>query len=146
MIRTGVFTIVNGESRLSDGTLLAVCSDPSPLVAARPFLLGRQCQQDHWVEVSGDFGPVDGITAFCMTDARPIAPPAAARAIAAIRPSAPVKAQSGKKKSATRKTAKKETAKKKSAKKRPAKGKKRSSAKTTKQRRKAKPARRRQSR
>jgi hypothetical protein len=75
MIRTGVFTIVNGESRLSDGTLLAICSDPSPLVAARPFLLGRQCQQNHWVEVTGTFGPVGGMTAFCMTDAQPIAPP-----------------------------------------------------------------------
>ena len=74
MIRTGVFTIVNGESRLSDGTLLAICSDPSPLLAARPFLLGRQCQQNHWVEVSGALGSFGGVTAFYMTDARPIAP------------------------------------------------------------------------
>jgi hypothetical protein len=75
MIRTGVFTLVNGESRLSDGTLLAVCSDPSPLAAARPFLLGRGCQPNHSIEVSGAVGPVDGVTAFCLADARPIPAP-----------------------------------------------------------------------
>lgn len=141
MIRTGVFTIVNGESRLSDGTLLAVCSDPSPLVAARPFLLGRQCQQNHWVQVSGDFGPVGGITAFCLTDARPIAPPATAQAITAIGPAARVAAPSGRTKSA-----KKKSTKKKSAKKRAANAKKASSVKPAKQKRKAKLVRRRQPR
>ena len=71
MIRTGIFRVVNGESLLSDGTLLAVCSAPSPLVAARPFLLGRQCQVGQLVQVSGDFSQIGQVTVFCMSDARP---------------------------------------------------------------------------
>lgn len=106
MIRTGVFTIVNGESRLGDGTLLAVCSDPSPLVAARPFLLGRQCQPNHWIEVTGTDGTIGSVTVFCMTDARPIAAPPAEMIRAATAMSMPSKPQAKKKKRAKKRTTK----------------------------------------
>jgi hypothetical protein len=71
MVRTGIFKVINGESLLNDGTLLAVCSDPSPLVAARPFLLGRQCQEGQLVQVSGDFKQLGEVTVFCMSGAGP---------------------------------------------------------------------------
>lgn len=123
MIRTGVFTIVNGESRLSDGTLLAVCADPSPLVAARSFLLGRQCQENHWIEVSGAGGVIGGVVVFCMNDARPIATPALQPLAASV------------------KLLKLPAAKRKNRKKPPVKGKKTSRAKPKNIKRKAKPAR-----
>lgn len=106
MIRTGIFTIVNGECRLGDGTLLAVCTDPSPLVAARPFLLGRQCQPNHWIEVTGTDGTIGGVTVFCMTDARPIAAPPAEMIRAATATSMPSKPRPKKKKSAKKRATK----------------------------------------
>jgi hypothetical protein len=99
MIRTGIFNVINGESRLSDGTLLAVCSDPSPLVAARPFLLGHQCQEGQSVQVSGVFRQLGGVTAFCMSDARPTtALEMAQDVVAATRLARPPKGRVAKKK------------------------------------------------
>ena len=72
MIRHGILRIVNGESRLDDGTLLARCSDPSPLLAATAFMQSHGCEDGDLVVVTGTDGTIGSVAVFCIDDAKPV--------------------------------------------------------------------------
>jgi hypothetical protein len=69
--KTGTLSIVNNDSRLDDGTLLARCSEASPLSAATAFLRGLGFQSGDRIRVTGDDGTIGNVAVFCMTAAEP---------------------------------------------------------------------------
>lgn len=68
--RTGVLTITGNDSRLDDGTLLALCDATDPLSAATGFLRNQGFQSGDRIQVTGDNGSIGGVAVFCMTGAQ----------------------------------------------------------------------------
>jgi hypothetical protein len=67
--KTGKVTFSNGEPSLDDRTILAICGDPNPFVAAGTFLKDRGIRDGDTIQVNGDSGTIGGVAVFCMTDA-----------------------------------------------------------------------------
>jgi len=108
MVRTGTLKILNNEAHL-DGTLLARCSDPSPLVAARGFVLSRGCKNGGSVQVTGTDGTLGSVSVFCIDTAEPI-PFSATETLALAAPRVAIRpniAKSARKRKTKRKEAKK---------------------------------------
>jgi hypothetical protein len=88
MERDGTLSIVSGESRLDDGTLLARCDETDPVGNATSFLLNRGFQSGDPIQVTGTDGTIGGVAVFCMQNAQP----ASAVTALALAPSAEAKA------------------------------------------------------
>jgi hypothetical protein len=72
MILHGILNIVNGESKLDDGTLLARCSEASPLDAATAFVEGKGCEDGDFIVVTGSSGTSGNVAVFCIDDAKAV--------------------------------------------------------------------------
>jgi hypothetical protein len=72
MILHGILNIVNGESKLDDGTLLARCSEASPLDAATAFVEGKGCEDGDFIVVTGSSGTSGNVAVFCIDDAKTV--------------------------------------------------------------------------
>jgi hypothetical protein len=72
MILHGILSIVNGESKLDDGTLLARCSEASPLDAATAFVEGKGCEDGDFIVVTGSSGTSGDVAVFCIDDAKTV--------------------------------------------------------------------------
>jgi hypothetical protein len=68
--KSGILSIVGNESRLDDGTLLARCSESSPLSAATAFLTGLGLQSGDRIRVTGSDGTIGNVVVFCMRAAQ----------------------------------------------------------------------------
>jgi len=103
--KTGILSIVGTNSTLDDGTLLARCSDPSPLSAATAFLTGLGFQSGDRISVTGTDGTIGSVPVFCMTAAQRAAQLAAAALLGAPKGKARTRVVTSKKKAATKKPA-----------------------------------------
>ena len=72
MILHGILHVINNESRLDDGTLLANCAASSPLFAGTAFLQNRQCVPGDFIVVTGAPRTIGNVAVFCMDDAKPV--------------------------------------------------------------------------
>lgn len=102
--KTGVLSIVGDQSSLDDGTVLARCSDTSPLRAGTAFLTGLGLQSGDRIQVTGTDGTIGGVAVFCMTAAQRVAQ------LAALAEAVPARAR--KRKKAAKQDKKKPAAKK----------------------------------
>ena len=120
--KSGILSIVGNESRLDDGTLLARCSESSPLSAATAFLTGLGLQSGDRIRVTGSDGTIGNVVVFCMTAAQRDAAFAVAAAAVPTRKRAPKRgarksAMPSKKRSVAKKPSAKKATKKSSKKK-----------------------------
>jgi len=83
--RAGKLRVRNGETLLDQGispwTLLARCSDPSPLSAATSFVHNRDLDEPDDVVVTGSDGKIGTVNVFCMTAIAGASVPAIARTL-----------------------------------------------------------------
>ena len=70
MSRTGILSIINGESQLN-GLLLARENRPNPLGAATTFLQASGFQSGDGVTVAGHDGMIGGVAVMFITAAQP---------------------------------------------------------------------------
>jgi hypothetical protein len=110
--KTGILSIVGTNSTLDDGTLLARCSDSSPLSAATAFLTGLGLQSGDRIRVTGTDGTIGTVSVFCMTAAERAVQLAATALLGAPKGKPRTRVVPSKKKAATKKPAATKRAKK----------------------------------